>query len=219
MAESVYDKISSQDLQSSRFDAETDPVRQYISEASNLNTISSQSYDFVLSSHVIEHVANPLQALTEWVRILRDDGVLVLLVPHKEGTFDHRRPVTTLSHLIDDYRQDIQEDDLTHLEEILELHDLERDPAAGDYSEFKRRSENNIDNRCLHHHAFDTSLVAQMLSHLNLEILSMEAVLPFHIIAVAQKVASGQAIDNRSFLASSAHHFRDSPFRADKSGS
>lgn len=190
--------------------------RQYIGEASDLNQIESASYDFVLSSHVIEHVANPLQGLSEWVRVLKKDGILVLLVPHKEGTFDHRRPVTPLDHLIEDYQQNILEDDLTHLEEILELHDLERDPAAGDFENFKQRSEKNIDNRCLHHHAFNSPLVAQVLSHLNLKILMMEAVLPFHIIAVAQKVAPGQTADNKRFAAGNPDYLRNSPFRSDK---
>jgi hypothetical protein len=53
------------------------------------------------------------------------------LLPDKRRTFDHRRPVTTLAHLIADLNADMAEDDLTHLPEILALHDLERDPDAG----------------------------------------------------------------------------------------
>ena len=198
------------------YGAESNPGRQYIGEASDLNQIASASYDFVLSSHVIEHVANPLKALSEWVRILKDDGILVLLVPHKEGTFDHKRPATTLEHLIEDFQQNTQEDDLTHLEEILELHDLERDLGAGDFENFKRRSEVNIENRCLHHHAFDSPLVAQMVSHLGLKIHSMEAVLPFHVIAVVQKVSAEEKIDNSSFTQGNPDYLRGSPFLADK---
>jgi predicted SAM-dependent methyltransferase len=190
--------------------------RQYISEASDLNQIQSASYDFVLSSHVIEHVANPLQGLSEWLRVLKQGGILVLLVPHKDGTFDHRRPVTPLDHLIEDYQGHVQEDDLTHLAEILQFHDLGRDPEAGDFENFKRRSERNVDNRCLHHHAFDSSLVAQVLSHLNLKILSMEATLPAHVIAIAQKVESGQTVDNQRFVAANPDYLRGSPFRSDK---
>jgi SAM-dependent methyltransferase len=181
-----------------------------------LNQIQSASYDFVLSSHVIEHVANPLQGLSEWLRVLKQGGILVLLVPHKDGTFDHRRPVTPLDHLIEDYQGHVQEDDLTHLAEILQFHDLGRDPEAGDFENFKRRSERNVDNRCLHHHAFDSSLVAQVLSHLNLKILSMEATLPAHVIAIAQKVESGQTVDNQRFVAANPDYLRGSPFRSDK---
>src|SRR3954468_17271504 len=52
------------------------------------------SCDFVLSSHVLEHLANPLRALMEWRRVLRPGGKLFMLVPHGRRTFDHRRPTT-----------------------------------------------------------------------------------------------------------------------------
>jgi hypothetical protein len=64
----------------------------------------------VLSSHCLEHVANPILALREWLRVMTPDGTLVLVLPHKEGTFDHQRPTTTLGHMIDDYER---EDDMT----------------------------------------------------------------------------------------------------------
>jgi hypothetical protein len=57
----------------------------------------SGSYDCVIASHCLEHVANPFKALIEWKRVLRSDGVLLLLLPHRDFTFDWRRPVTTLA--------------------------------------------------------------------------------------------------------------------------
>ena len=72
-------------------------------------------------SHCIEHIANPLKAISEWKRILKDNGLILLIVPHKDKTFDHNRPITSLSHLIEDMKTDVQEDDSTHLPEILEL--------------------------------------------------------------------------------------------------
>lgn len=120
--------------------------RQFISEATNLSSIQSDTYDFILSSHVVEHIANPLLALYEWIRVLKEKGILVLIVPHKEGTFDHKRNVTSLSHLIKDYEQKTDEDDLTHLPEILERHDLKKDSGIEGIAAFKKRSENNYEN-------------------------------------------------------------------------
>lgn len=196
------------------FDARKPPGTQYISEATSLEGLDDKIYDFVLSSHTIEHTANPLRALREWVRVLRRDGVVVLLVPHRDHTFDHRRPVTALQHLIDDERAGKQEDDLTHLEEILSLHDLERDPLAGTSSQFRQRSERNFENRCLHHHVFDTALVAQAANELRLQILHLVPVRPHHIVLVAQK--KGQSIDNSHFLKSSSV-YAHSPFVTDRS--
>ncbi|CAB1208097.1 hypothetical protein [Acinetobacter bouvetii] len=63
----------------------------------------------------------------------------MLVVPHKDGTFDHFRSVTTLEYLINDFNnEDIDERDLTHLDEILKLHDLSRDLDAGDIEAFEK---------------------------------------------------------------------------------
>lgn len=190
--------------------------QQYISEATNLKQIKSETYDFILSSHVLEHIANPLSALYEWIRVLKEEGVLVLILPHKEGTFDHKRNVTNLSHLIKDYEKETKENDLSHLPEILGLHDLKKDPGVEDAGTFKKRSENNFVNRCLHHHVFITSLVVGIVHHLNLQILSVEAVLPFHIIIIAKKIKKGNLPINNKFFGNDAEYRRTSPFISDK---
>ena len=182
-----------------RYDPKRAPGNQYIAEATDLSVIPSAAYDLILSSHTIEHTANPLRALVEWKRVLRGGGVLALIVPHKEGTFDHRRPVTALDHLIQDFEQRTAEDDLTHLPEILMLHDLERDLAAGSFDAFKERCENNIGHRGLHHHVFDTNLVVEMLDHMGLQLHAVEAMPPYTIVAIARKVAEWHHADNRAF--------------------
>jgi SAM-dependent methyltransferase len=169
------------------FDRNRPAGRQHIVEATAMGRFASDSYDFVLASHVLEHVANPILALSEWKRLLREWGVLVLILPHKDRTFDHRRPVTSLEHLIRDLNAGTGEDDLTHLPEILALHDLDRDPGAGGDNEFRLRCMQNNRNRCLHHHAFDTSLVAEVAKYTGLDLIRIEEVRPFHILLVAQK--------------------------------
>jgi len=160
---------------------------QYILEATNLSSIESNSYDFILSSHTLEHSANPIKALYEWKRVLKDDGMLLLVLPHYKATFDHNRPVTQLNHLIEDYQNDVAEDDLTHLDEILELHDLDMDPGAGNYESFKERSKNNIENRCLHQHVFNTNSAIEIVEYIKLNPLSVEVKNNFDIFILAKK--------------------------------
>jgi SAM-dependent methyltransferase len=160
---------------------------QYIAEATDLQPIAPETYDFVLSSHAIEHVANPLGALKEWSRVLKPGGHLVLFAPHKDGTFDHRRPVTALAHLMDDFRAGVGEDDLTHLGEILALHDLAMDPEAGSFESFERRSRRNVENRCLHHHVFDTALASEMVASAGFELLAEGFYPPGDIFVMARK--------------------------------
>ncbi len=190
------------------------PGRQFFAEATDLSAIPAAAYDFVLSSHMLEHSANPLKALGEWQRVLKPDGLLLLVLPHKEGTFDHRRPVTPLQHLIQDFEQRRGEDDLTHLPEILQLHDLARDPEAGDLESFRRRSQRNLENRCLHHHVFDTRSAVELVDLVRLRIRAVEAVPPFHIFVLAANTAAG-AGENAAFLRSDSPWRRSSPFASD----
>ncbi len=65
--------------------------------------LADESQEFVVSSHVIEHFANPIQALLEWDRVIKPTGILFMIVPHKNRTFDKDRERTPLAHLIDDF--------------------------------------------------------------------------------------------------------------------
>jgi len=135
----------------------------FIAEANQIFMARDKSYEFVLSSNCLEHLANPISAIIEWARILKSSGYLILVLPNKISNFDHKRKVTSFEHLLNDYKNNITEDDLTHLSEILTLHDLSLDPAAGTTIEFENRSKNNFQNRCLHHHVFDNKLAFECL--------------------------------------------------------
>jgi len=170
-----------------RFDSAKPPGRAFIAEATELREIADAAYDLVLSSHTLEHVADPLRALREWARVLRPGGMFVLILPQRERTFDHRRPVTAFEHLLEDERAGTGEDDRTHLPEIMELHDLERDPAAGTREEFEARSGNVLAFRAIHHHVFDEALVRRALDHTGYDVAGVELRAPFHLIAVARR--------------------------------
>ncbi len=189
---------------------------QYVKDAVDLSGIGNEQYDFLLSSHAVEHIANPLKAISEWLRVLKTGGVLLMVVPHKDGTFDHKRPVTQLQHLIDDFDRSTAEDDRTHFDEIMELHDLRLDPAAGDMTSFRRRSMKNYENRCLHHHVFDTNLVIQTVDYFKLQILDIQLGLPYHIVVLARKTSSYEDVSNSLFLSSAANYKNHSPFPTDR---
>jgi len=144
---------------------------QFISEASDLSLLPDAKYDFVISSNCLEHVSNPLKAVKEWVRVVKKGGLVLIVLPNKAHCFDHRRPDTSFSHLLEDFKNDTQEDDLTHLEEILALHDLQLDVKAGTPEQFKERSMNNFQHRAMHHHVFSIALLEEIYRHFGLEIL------------------------------------------------
>lgn len=186
---------------------------QYILEATELHAVHDSHYDCVLSSHTLEHIANPLRALREWKRILKNEGLLLLVLPHKDGTFDWRRPTTTLQHMIADFDHRIGEDDLSHLPEILALHDLNKDKAAGSPERFRSRCLQNFLYRAVHHHVFDTPTAVAILDHAGFHIVRVDLLKPHHIILVARR--SARIADNSAFLAANAAYKRRSPFPSD----
>ncbi len=168
-----------------RFSAEKAPGKNIFRDASNLSSIANQTYDLILSSHNLEHFANPVKALQEWKRVTRPGGGLILVLPNYAETFDHRRTPTTVDHMFEDFQQDTQEDDLSHLPEILDKHDLSRDPGAGSAEEFRRRSLDNFHNRCLHHHVFDKANSRELLTRCGMNVVAVESA-DFHIFLLAQ---------------------------------
>lgn len=192
------------------------PGYQFVSEASDLSRIKDGTYDFVLSSHVLEHLANPIKALLEWKRVLKERGILLLVVPHKQGTFDDRRQVTGLPHLISDYEKSTPESDLSALPSVLRYHNLALDPAGTRVS-LPKLFANNIKYRAMHHHVFVTSSVIQIADYVNLKVLFVGTFLPYHIVVVGQKTDDQYAVhrSNLSLLAKGASWRRLSPFRID----
>lgn len=160
---------------------------QYISEATNLKDIENNKYDFLVASHCLEHVSNPIKAVKEWIRVIKPNGTILLVLPNKEYCFDHKRSITKFDHLVSDYEQDVDETDLTHLDEIFALHDLSMDEAAGNMHQFKERSLKNYENRYLHHHVFNADLLKQLFQFLNIEIVATEETDNLNIVIVGVK--------------------------------
>ncbi len=164
---------------------------QWLAEAGNLTRVKDGTYDAVLSSHTLEHLANPLGALEEWARVVRPGGHLLLVLPHRDGTFDHRRPVTSLEHLVADRACSRPEDDTTHVNEVLELHDLRRDPDMASREALLDAVARNAETRAMHHHVFDVRTALDAVSASGWRAVAAEATRPHHIVIWAQKGPAG----------------------------
>jgi SAM-dependent methyltransferase len=60
-------------------------------------------FDYVIASHVLEHVPDMLGWMREIADILRPGGRLILAIPDRRFTFDYLRQTTRLSEVIDAY--------------------------------------------------------------------------------------------------------------------
>ncbi len=84
-----------------------------LAEATQL-PVRPATLDFVIASHVLEHLPDPLLALRAWYDSLAPGGVLLLKVPDKRHTFDAPRARTPLSHLLEEHRHPERFDPRAH---------------------------------------------------------------------------------------------------------
>lgn len=173
-----------------RFDRHRPPGRQWLREARALTGLAAEAYDFILSSHCLEHLADPLGALAEWRRVVRPGGHGLFVLPDPARSFDHRRPVTTLDHLRDDRARSTSESDSTHFPEVLALHDVALDPGVADAAELAHRVADNTRQRCVHHHVFNAVLLGAALTEAGWEVVGLERARPVHLFAFARRPAA-----------------------------
>ncbi|HEY6470637.1 MAG TPA: methyltransferase domain-containing protein [Candidatus Dormibacteraeota bacterium] len=63
--------------------------------------IADAPFDYVLASHVLEHIPDPIGWMDDIARILRPGGILSLVIPDKRYCFDINRSLTRISDLVD----------------------------------------------------------------------------------------------------------------------
>ncbi|MDX2186230.1 MAG: methyltransferase domain-containing protein [Opitutaceae bacterium] len=89
-------------------------------DSAGLKQIPSQSRDFVIANHVLEHLSNPIRAVEEMFRILKTGGIAVIAIPDKRFTFDSKRLETSFEHLWQDYQSQTVVSDDSHYLDFLE---------------------------------------------------------------------------------------------------
>jgi predicted SAM-dependent methyltransferase len=62
-------------------------------------------YDFIIASHVIEHVPDFITFLQECEKLLAENGILSLVVPDKRYCFDYFSPLTTTGNIVDAWKE------------------------------------------------------------------------------------------------------------------
>lgn len=154
------------------------PAPDYVADFNEVPT-PDEVFDFVFSSHVLEHAPNTIETLGEWLRVLRPGGTLVLALPHAERTLDRFRARTTLEHHIEDFARQSGEPDHSHDEEVKagwsKLPDIEAQTAQYEREwgapiwDFDFRLANGV----MHYHVWTQNDVVRLLQHLGLEILEV----------------------------------------------
>ncbi|MCJ7617467.1 MAG: class I SAM-dependent methyltransferase [Desulfobacterales bacterium] len=141
----------------------------YVTDAANLSFATDGSQDFVCSSHVLEHLANPLKAIAEWKRVIKEKGIICVGVPDKRHIFDHKRQRTPLSHLIDDFEKDVDQTDKTHISDFLENWD-EEGVCCDSREQLTEHVRDGLESR-VHHHVWIVDDLKEIFEYMDLRIV------------------------------------------------
>jgi SAM-dependent methyltransferase len=90
--------------------------RYIIGDAQRLEIIEDESLDFIFSSHVFEHFANPLGTLQIWQRKIRPGGHVVGVVPEAHNCFDILQPLSKEEQWLEEYSLDVRDYQDRHYE-------------------------------------------------------------------------------------------------------
>lgn len=158
-----------------------------------LQKVSNSQYDFVYASHVLEHTPNPLRTIQEWVRVVRCGGIIYIVVPNMQKTYDRLRDVTNLNVLRKRFieeKWDFTFDEIRLMvEKTVDLNPY--DERRGDLEEFCQEIKDNPDGT---HHYFvfsPTSMIefaAFIESEFKLEMINLQAI-RHEIHVVLRKIA------------------------------
>jgi SAM-dependent methyltransferase len=114
------DRWPSEELRTRHPDVDVENIvpTDILDDGERLATISDASQDFVIANHFLEHCEDPIGALANMLRVLKEGGVAYLAVPDKRFIpQDLRRPRTPLAHVLQDHAAGPEGSRLHHFEE------------------------------------------------------------------------------------------------------
>jgi len=112
-----------------------------VDDGEQLTTVAAESQDFIVANHFLEHCEDPIGTIATHLGRLRPGGVLFYAVPDKRYTFDFRRPVTPLEHMLADHDEGPERSRREHYDEWAELVVFEEGEPAEERRARARRLE------------------------------------------------------------------------------
>ncbi|MCB0318148.1 MAG: hypothetical protein KDD56_05280 [Bdellovibrionales bacterium] len=92
-----------------------------VENGETLASVENESQDFIIANHFIEHCENPVGTLLNHLSKLRPSGILFYALPHRDNTFDANRPLTSVDHLLQDYKDNGVSSRENHFKEFAKL--------------------------------------------------------------------------------------------------
>lgn len=138
----------------------------------------NNAFDFVVNSHVLEHVCNPGRQIMEWLRVIRPGGVLYMIVPDKNYCFDRKRQVTPIQHLLQEFKDNISEVSIDHYYDYMIN-------TSGEHGHIYDCSDASIEKcykaqNSIHVHTFDPASLREFIDLMAIELNATPIHYEFH---------------------------------------
>ena len=133
-----------------------------------LDKINSDKFNFVYSSHVVEHTPNPISALNDQLRVIKKRGLVYVVIPNKKNTYDKKRKVTPASVLINKFEKNIYDHTIDEALDVVKnttTHNLYESHKDNPLDMAKKMI---IEKQGIHHyHVFDETNTLEILVYLS----------------------------------------------------
>jgi SAM-dependent methyltransferase len=123
-----------------------------VDSGETLATLPDGQEDFVIAGQFIEHCQNPVRALVNMLRVVRNGGFVFLTVPDMRFTRDKARALTSNEHLLEECLRGTEPTRRSHFVEFARDSEGISDPAEAE----KRADWLMSVDYSIHYHVWDS---------------------------------------------------------------
>ncbi len=154
---------------------------KYVNGTAESIPFTENSFDFIFSSHVLEHCCDVIKVLKEFIRVLKPGGLVILILPHMDRMFDKGRIPSTLEKHINDYSIGITPNDYILPQSIhSDLYDdflrISIEPYDHKWKKIALKKDSKFDpvwmveNNLVHFHCWTPLEIVKILEFLDLKV-------------------------------------------------
>ena len=172
------DRLSADDLRAQYPELKDLPIidPDIVDNGETLETVEDESQDFIIANHFIEHCQDPIATIKNHLKKLRSGGILYYTIPHRDNTFDSNRPLTSVEHVVKDYKEGAEVSHIEHFKEFARL------TKGVDPSELEAEVRSLMEkDYSIHFHVWTPKTFKELLEHMRTELN-----FPFEILEVAE---------------------------------
>lgn len=153
-------KVRYADVPDAKANYEHATTPDIVADIETMDCIDDRSVDFIVANHVLEHVENPLRAFQTIHRVLNLGGIAFIALPDKRFSFDRKRSITPIDHLIADYERGPAWSREAHYEDwVTNAFGLQGDKRREMVAMFMARQLN------IHFHVWDYAAMGEMFRY------------------------------------------------------